>query len=364
MSNDLLLVVDSYLSNKDRADACLNLIGQLKENLPEYEILLINKSKESYGLEKQVNYYFNYGKGFLVGYPPEDVIKNEQYEVPYVYVRTDTGTCENWLPFTEVSDHVAGIYNSFVLSADIAKSLGYKRIFKVEFDTVFDNEELLNIKKDFEKEWEYLFYGKRKEGQFAKPWHYLIDIHICGYSVDLFNGFNIVKNDDEYWALCNKIGYWGKWIEYIIPNVVGYQQREKNIEGICYEGFWYDLFPKTQFDIINGAGGWADKWKSIPKVCRISYNEHEDHVTNEFCLFYWNDNEDVLEIKTKIYDKEEIIYDFSINLNHKHFYLEKFPLNSDLRIEKTNIYNGTVETYIENISPENVGKFSTRFLYN
>src|SRR6056300_1765193 len=110
MYGDLLLVVDAYLSNKERAEACLNLINQLKEILPEYEILLINKSKESYGLEKQVDYYFNYGKGFLVGYPPEDVIKNKQYEVPYVYVETDTGVCENWLPFIGVTDHVVGIY--------------------------------------------------------------------------------------------------------------------------------------------------------------------------------------------------------------------------------------------------------------
>lgn len=364
MSNNLLLVIDSYISDSTRAEACSNLITQLRTNLPEYEILLINKSSNSFDLEKQVNYYFNYGKGFLVGYPPEEIIKNEYYEVPYVYVTTNFGTCENWFPFVGVSDHVAGIYNSFVLSADIAKSLGYEKLFKVEFDTVFDTEELLKIKDDLQKEWEYLFYGKRQEGQWAKPWQYLIDIHICGYSVNLFDGFNIVKNDNEYWNLCNKIGYWGKWIEYIIPHILEYQLKYKNIEGICYEGFWYDLFPKTQFDIINGAGGWADKWKSIPKICKVSYNEHEDHIKNEFVLFYWNDKEEPMNISVKVYDQENIIHENSVTLNQNHYHLSKFPLEKELRIEKTNIYNGTEETFVEIVSPENISKFNTRFLYN
>jgi len=246
MSNNLLLVIDSYISDSTRAEACSNLITQLRTNLPEYEILLINKSSNSFDLEKQVNYYFNYGKGFLVGYPPEEIIKNEYYEVPYVYVTTNFGTCENWFPFVGVSDHVAGIYNSFVL----------------------------------------------------------------------------------------------------------------------YEGFWYDLFPKTQFDIINGAGGWADKWKSIPKICKVSYNEHEDHIKNEFVLFYWNDKEEPMNISVKVYDQENIIHENSVTLNQNHYHLSKFPLEKELRIEKTNIYNGTEETFVEIVSPENISKFNTRFLYN
>jgi len=39
MANNLLLVVDSYISDNIRAEACSNLIDQLKTYLPEYEIL-------------------------------------------------------------------------------------------------------------------------------------------------------------------------------------------------------------------------------------------------------------------------------------------------------------------------------------
>ena len=73
MTNNLLLVIDSYISDNIRAEACSNLITQLRTHLPEYELLLINKSNNSFDLEKKVDYYFNYGKGFLVGYPPEQV---------------------------------------------------------------------------------------------------------------------------------------------------------------------------------------------------------------------------------------------------------------------------------------------------
>lgn len=363
MTSNLLLVVDSYISDNTRAEACSNLITQLRTYLPEYEILLINKSNNNFDLEKKVDYYFNYGKSFLVGYPPERILDG-RYEAPYVYVGTGAGTCENWLPFVGIHDHVAGIYNSFVLSANIAKTLGYNKVFKVEFDTVFDVEELLEIKNDFPKEWDYLFYGKRKEGQWAKPWHYLIDVHICGYPVNLFDDFNIVKNDDEFWQLCDRLGYWGKWIEYIIPHVLEYQNQKLPLSGIHYEGHWHEKFPKTQFDIINGAGGWTEKWKNIPKVCKVSYSAEEDYIPNEYILFYWNDKELNLEVSVKVYDQDELIHDFSINLSPNCYYLEKFPLNNELRIEKTNIYNGTTETYTEIVSPENIGKFNTRFLYN
>ena len=62
----------------------------------------------------------------------------------------------------------------------------------------------------------------------------------------LFDGFNIVKNDDEFWELCNKLGYWGKWIEYIIPHVLEYQNNKNSLSGIHYEGHWHEKFPKTQ----------------------------------------------------------------------------------------------------------------------
>ena len=84
---------------------------------------MINKSGDNYGLEKLVDYYFNLNKSFMVGYPPQDVLETKKYSIPYVYVDTSIGICENWLPFTGITDHVGGIYNSFVISSQITKLL-------------------------------------------------------------------------------------------------------------------------------------------------------------------------------------------------------------------------------------------------
>lgn len=358
MSNNLLLVIDSFLSNQSRANACQKLLNQLKTTLPEYEILLINKSKESYGLEKQVDYYFNYGKGFLVGYPPERVLDG-RYELPYVYVDTNLGVCENWLPFTGVTDHVAGMYNSFIIASNLTEMLGYNKLFRVEFDTDFNQEELLEIKNDLQKDWDYIFYGQRQEGQWAQPHHYLIDVHISAFSTDIFKGFDIVKNDKEYWELCDKIKYWGKWIEYIVPQVLEHRQQSEYFNGIHYKGWLRHKFPKTEFDTISGSGGWTDKWKSIPKICRVSYDKGQTENHDEFVLFYWNDQESDLNIESKIYDQDNIIHSTNIKLSPNQFYIEKFPLNKELKIEKIN----NNEHFIEIVSPDNIKQYNTRFLY-
>ena len=126
---DTLLVIDSYLSNIERAYYCENLISQIRNHFSDYKILLINKSKESFGVEKKVDYYFNFGDSFMVGYPPNEIIDSGKYSKPYVFFGTTLGTIENWMPLTGVTDHVAGIYNSFVLSSKISKLLGFEKVF-------------------------------------------------------------------------------------------------------------------------------------------------------------------------------------------------------------------------------------------
>ena len=132
---ETLLVIDSYLSNQERADSCKNLISQLKSFLPDHKILVINKFRESWDIDKIVDYYYFHGSGFLLGMPPQVLLESNVYERPYTYVDTNIGTCENWFPLVNVSDHAADVYNSFILSSRIGKALGFKKIFKVEYDT-------------------------------------------------------------------------------------------------------------------------------------------------------------------------------------------------------------------------------------
>lgn len=358
MNSDLVIFIDGYLSNKERAQICSELIDQLKSNL-NYKIALINKYPFSWGLDHKVDYYFHYGEGFMVGPPPKDILDKQLYERPYVYVDTSVGVLENWLPLTNISDHVANMYNSFILTAEVAKNLGFKRVFKVEADTKFNEADLLDINLDLEKFQDYLLYGERQEGDWAKPHHRIMDMHISGYSVNLFDGFDLVKNDIEFWELCKKINYYGKWIEYIIPTLIHYQKQHNTLEGINYPGRVRKKYPNTQFDLINSPGGWTEKWKNIPKICKIN----GDDVTNKVGLFYWNDNDTPLEAKCIVKNlAEKVIYSQTKIIPPNCWNYDEIDLDGELVITNTNIQNQITETYTNIISPENIRDINTRFL--
>lgn len=359
-----IITIDSYLSDEDRADACRNLIKQIREVFcDEYEILLINKSNNDWGLQKEVEYYYNLSNSFLVGYPPEHILISERYERPYVYVWTDFGVCENWLPLTGVTDHVAGIYNSFVLSSKISQVMGYSHVFKVEYDTVFDIDELKDIKSDIEKEKDFIFYGKRKMGEYAKDHHYLIDVHIVAYSNKLFDGFSVVKNDEEFWELNKKINYYGKWIEYIIPSIFEYQKINNEYDGIIYDGFIFEKYPLSKFDVINGKGVWVEKWKDIPKICYIKNDNDEDFNVG---LFYWNEDHEKLEVNIEIKnDHDETVYSKSINLGMNNYVFDKLKINDEkFYIEKINKFGDQVETYTQMIDKQMVLESNIHFKLN
>ena len=91
----ILYVIDGYLSSEDKIGVTLDLINQLRKLDPSREIMLINKFNNSWGLEKDVDYYKEYLDGFMVGYPPKEVLDNKSYSVPYVYFDTHVGTLEN-----------------------------------------------------------------------------------------------------------------------------------------------------------------------------------------------------------------------------------------------------------------------------
>jgi hypothetical protein len=359
-----LITIDSYLSDEERVQVCKNLIGQIRKVFGnEYEILLINKSNKDWDLQQEVDYYYNLSNSFLVGYPPEHILVSEKYERPYVYVGTGLGICENWLPLTGVTDHVAGIYNSFILSSKISEMMGYTHVFKVEYDTIFDIDELNDIKNDLEKEKDYIFYGGRKMGEYAKDHHYLIDVHIVAYSNKLFEGFSVVKNDDDFWKLNEKVNYYGKWIEYIIPSIFEYQKINNQYDGIIYDGFLTNKYPNSKFDVINGKGAWVEKWKDIPKICFIKNDPDGNFNVG---LFYWNEDHDSLQIEVEIKNEyEEIIYTKEFNLGRNSFIFDKVIVNDQkLHIKKINKFDNQVEEYSELITRESILNSNIHFKYN
>jgi len=363
MSSDLLIVIDGYLSTPERAEACFKLIDQIKSTLP-YKVALFNKFSFSWGLDSKVDYYWTHLGGFLIGEVPQEYLDKELYERPYVYVKTSIGTAENWLPLVGVQDHAAQIYNSFILASEAAKNLGFKRIFRIEADTEFDLNDLKSLIPDLESFKDYLLYGERQEnGNWGKEHHRIMDVHMIGFSVNLFSGFNVLHSDNDFWKLCEKIKYYGKWIEYIIPTTIYYQRQKFQLDGINYSGSVRDRYPNTKFDLINNPGGWVDKWKNQPKVCKVLlHKDDKKELTDKFGLFYWNE-EDRLEINCKVINLSgEEIYNKDVTLDPFTWLYDELQLDGEYTIINTNIRNGVKEEFITKVSPSNILDFNTRFV--
>jgi hypothetical protein len=364
-----LLVIDSYLSNQERADSCINLIHQLKELMPNHKILVINKYKESWDLDKLVDYYYFHGSGFLLGLPPQHLLDSNVYERPYTYVDTQIGTCENWFPLVNVSDHAADVYNSFILSSRIGKALGYEKIFKVEYDTIFDKDEFNLIKKDIENFQDYLFYGARSEGKWAKPNQYLIDVHIIGYSTSCFDGYDIVRNDDDYWKLCGRVGYHGKWVEYLIPAVIDEKRKTSELIGTKYHTQVRKMFSKSKFDVISSPGEWGDAWNVNPKICKVGYlNPDMAFAPNEMILFFWgNDKEAPIRCIAEIVNSQgETTYHKDITMNTNMWYFDKFRIEEAVTVKIKSIHKDfevNVEKVVKPEDLEKYGSIAPRFLY-
>ena len=361
---DTLIFIDAYLSNIKRASVCEDLITQIRTSFPEYKLALINKYPNSYNLESKVDYYFYYGDGIMLGKPPQEILDNELYERGYVYVTTDAGICENWVPLVGVTDHAASNYDGYILSSRIAESLGYKKVFKIEYDTILDSNEAKNIKKDINNFEDYLLYGKRQEGQWAKPHHYLIDVHMIGYSTKIFKDIPLNTTDDIFWNLCKTIGYYGKWVEYLTSSTIEYKRQFEELKGIIYDTPIKTLYPSSQFDVLNSPSYWTQKWDNIPKVCRVSYDKGETEVDNEISLFFFNDKKSDLNVNCIITNKQgDIFYQNNLTLGHRHWSLSKLIIREELIVTNINTRNGITTKYESTISLDNVRDLPTRFLY-
>lgn len=368
--SSLIFVIDSYLSNLERADVCRNLILQIRKIYPEKKILLINKYTDPWGLDSLVDHYYYYGEGFMVGRPSKDLMSSGKYEIPYTYIDISCGTIENWLSLTNVTDHVANIFNSFLISSVIARMLGYDKIIKIEYDTTFDEEEFKSIEEDIESFQDYLFYGNRTMGEWGKPHHYLVDVHIIGYSTRIFDSFNLIKNDEDFWNLCERVGYYGKWIEYIISSLLEERKLNMEISGIDYPGEFNTPFKKTKFDAISSPGEWADQWKNVPKICNSGNKNPESSrdTGNLITIFYWNNNEfEDMIAECIVEDPEEnrIMYERKVSLNPR----ANWAIDT-VRIEKT--VNVTTKTWngenfyqeTRKIGPSDLEDLPSRFLFN
>lgn len=362
MNPDLIIFIDGYLSNITRAEICSKLIDQIKSTLP-YKIALFNKFSFSWGLENKVDYYLSHNGGFMLGMPPQEYLDKKLYERPYVYIKTNIGTLENWLPLVGIQDHCANMFNSLIFASEAAKNLGYKRIFRIEADTEFNLDDLKSLIPDLDSFEDYLTYGERQEGDWAKPHHRIMDLHMIGFSIDLFKDFDILHNDNDYWKLCEKINYYGKWIEYIIPTTLYYQKQKYSFKGINHPGSVRDRYPNTKFDLINNPGGWVDKWDNMPKICKIMLGkDDESKIINKIGLFYYNEK-DNLEIECKVINLEgKEIYYKNITLKPSSWFYDELDLKEEYTIFNKNIRNGIIKEFVNKISPQNILELNTRFI--
>jgi|ETNvirenome_6_85_1030632.scaffolds.fasta_scaffold32011_2 hypothetical protein len=360
--NKALIVIDSYISDKERFECCFNLIEQIRKIFPKYKLGLLNKYPNSWGLEKLVDYYFYYGDGFMVGEPPQYLLDSGLYERGFLFHKTSLGVCENWVPLGGVTDHVASVYNSFVLISRLSKSLGFKKVLKIEYDTDFDLNDLTQIKVDTIHFKDYYLLGKRYE----KNEMYIIDVHTMGYDVKLFDGFDLVKNDDDWWELCKKIGYYGKWIEYAIPYIIEYQNKTNKLEGTILEGRCRDNFPNTKFDVINSPGLWTELWRDIPKVCKIRKPNilPEEYKDDEVILYYWNNKDNDLNIKCNVYNiNNEIIYNKEIILSENAWFMDTIPLEDVIYVETENTQAGENRKKTMTFNKSNILEHNVLFVH-
>lgn len=358
MSN-FLFVIDGYLSNYQRVSVCDELITQLKNSFPDKKILLLNKFNNSFGLESKVDYYFYYGDGFMVGPPPEEMMNDKRYCKPYVYLDTHVGVLENWMPHVGVSDHVANVYNGFIIASRIAKSLGYDKVFRIEYDMLFDEGELGTIKQHLEKfeNEDYLIYGRRKEGSWISEYLSLIDIHFCGYSYKMLEGFELVQDSSEYWNLCDKVRYWGKWCEYLM-SMVFESNLNKGI-GTEHPDSVRRFFSNSEFDRISSSGNWEHKWRDMPRICRISKDKGVTDSSDEIVVFYWNNDADLMKLKVSTnfgYSKE-------IELNRGVWSLDTVEVIDDMEFNCIVERDGIKHKFSQTIKNKNVLELNTRFLF-
>jgi hypothetical protein len=355
----ILYVIDGYLSSTDKVDVTIELIQQLKRLDPNRKIMLINKYPNSWGIENMVDYYREYVDGFLVGYPPQEYIDSTLYDKPYVYYETYNIILENWMPLIGVSDHVANVYNGFIYAMNEAKELGFTKVFRIEYDMLFDDEEFKRILEDineFENQ-DYLIYGKRKEGVWANNNQSLIDIHFCGYSDKLVDGYDLVKNDTEFWNLCKKIGYMGKWAEYVL-SMVFQSNITDDMVGKVYEQFIRTVFTKSKFDRISSSGEWTDKWKYLPKICKVDSDNGHNPEPSKIGIFYLNMDYDFVEIET-ISNKD---YYKKIKLNKGAWLWDIIERQDNMVFMTKMVCDGVEETWVEYVNDNTYDKLNCRMV--
>jgi len=361
--NKTLIVVDAYLSNLERAFVCERMIDQIKESNFNFKILLLNKSGKSFGLDKKVDYYYNHSEGFMVGYPPQELLDQKKYSRPYVYFETPNCILENWMPLINVTDHVANIYNSYVLSSRLSTMLGFEKFFRVEFDIDFDNEDLDDILTKVSNMQDFLIFGYRQEGKWMGANQFLMDVHISGFDNRIFDGYDLVRDDTQYWEMCNHIKYFGKWIEYVIPAILQTKNLD-NLVGHFDVGKIRDRYPKTKFDVVSSPGEWKNKWYEIPKLCRVSSDDGSSKLKDKLGVFFLNDDFEKIIIETKLFNsKDEIIFHRNNEMGFKVWSYDVIHFDGYVRMESRYFdENGKEHYYTREVTTENLDQLNCRML--
>jgi hypothetical protein len=173
----------------------------------------------------------------------------------------------------------------------------------------------------------------------------------------MIEDFSFIKNDEEYWALCSKIGYFGKWAEYLLSMVFKYNMN-KNVIGKSYDGFVRIKFPKSNFDRISSSGEWTNKWKDIPKICRLDIGGGHEPDPSKLVIFYLNIDYEYVEIDCVGNNG----YYKNVTLNKGSWFYEIVDRIDNMVFMSKITYENNTDVYIKKINNENYNLITDRFI--
>ena len=137
-----------------------------------------------------------------------------------------------------------------------------------------------------------------------------------------------------------------------------FEHGKQNLKGSEHPGFVRKIYTKSKFDRISSSGLWEDKWKDMPKICRLSTDKGITESEDKVVIFYWNDNSEKMTCKVSSnfdYSKEVSLnksgwtYDIISAQDYMEFNcnVQKDDLNFD---------------FTKVVTKENIKKLNTRFL--
>jgi hypothetical protein len=138
-----------------------------------------------------------------------------------------------------------------------------------------------------------------------------------------------------------------------------------DLKGVEITGNLREVYPKTNFDVINSEGFWIDKWIDVPKICKISIDKGISELQNKIGLFFYNEKNSHMEIETKVYKNSEIIENLNHQLGKKWWSFREVELTEQIKIvSKYETLEGFSFSYEKTLEPEDIKKLNCRMVYS